>query len=295
MTVDFNIYTENSQIGGITEFSQYETVYIVPGIEGRLVDTQYNIIYSVEDPEGVVLPSATYGFTYATDVDNIKYIIELDKLGDYTCNITINDITNGLTSTYTRIISTSEFITFQYTQCDSFTMNNNSSSKNITYVITDLEDNEVIPENILLAGTSDLITFESAGLYLVKVTYEDLTSYTYVLNTFCMLDDCLSKFILDLLCEDTRDCTCEFEPSSMIRIIRMFSLKETYFMKLQAEYGFNNKYSALTDSKLNELTTINQVLSKLAMMCDRTYCLEGGCAGVVKNIGTNINTGCGCS
>ena len=295
MTVDFNIYTENSQIGGITEFSQYETVYIVPGIEGRLVDTQYNIIYSVEDPEGVVLPSATYGFTSATDVDNIKYIIELDKLGDYTCNITINDITNGLTSTYTRIISTSEFITFQYTQCDSFTMNNNSSSKNITYVITDLEDNEVIPENILLAGTSDLITFESAGLYLVKVTYEDLTSYTYVLNTFCMLDDCLSKFILDLLCEDTRDCTCEFEPSSMIRIIRMFSLKETYFMKLQAEYGFNNKYSALTDSKLNELTTINQVLSKLAMMCDRTYCLEGDCAGVVKNIGTNINTGCGCS
>jgi len=66
-------------------------------------------------------------------------------------------------------------------------------------------------------------------------------------------------------------------------------------MKLQAEYGFNNKYSALTDSKLNELTTINQVLSKLAMMCDRTYCLEGDCAGVVKNIGTNINTGCGCS
>lgn len=299
MIAEFLIYSTQNQIGGVTEYSLYETVQVVPSITDLTEGVQYTIAFNHEDPDGILSSTVTSGFTTATDQDNLAYPVLLNKLGRYTVNIVITDLNSGLTATYTEYISTSEFITFEYNQCDSFTINNNSTTKNATFYVTTLDNTSVIDTTSLEASTSSTITFTSMGLYLVKVDYTDendeVVHYEYVLNTFCMIDDCLSKFILDLLCEDSRDCTCEYEPSHQIRIIRMFALKETYFMKLQSEYGFNNKYSALTDSKLNELTTISQVLEKLSMMCDRTYCLEGDCAGVTSVTGVNINTGCGCS
>lgn len=299
MIADFLIYSAQNQLGGVTEYSLYETVQVVPNITELEEGIQYTIAYYNTDPERINSNTTTYGFTDSTDQDNLAYSILLNKLGVYTITIVITNLSNGLSNTYTETISTSEFITFEYNQCDSFIINNTSTTKDATFYVTTIDNTSVIESTSLEASTSTTVTFDSMGLYIINVDYTDsndeIIHYEYVLNTFCMIDDCLSKFILDLLCEDTRDCTCEFEPSHQIRIIRMFALKETYFMKLQSEYGFNNKYSALTDSKLNELTTISQVLEKLSMMCDRTYCLEGDCAGIASVTGYNVNTGCGCS
>lgn len=298
MNVDFLIYSDQSVIGGVTEYSQYETVTIIPQITGLEVGVQYTIQYTITDPDSIEYETVTYGFTSVTDLENVGHDVYLTKLGDWISNIIITRLDTGDYSTFEVVIPTSEFIIFEYNQCDSFIISNKSTTKDATMEITTLSGTSVLEPTAIVAGTSSTITLSAMGLYIVIINYtengEDI-QYKYILNTFCLIDDCLSKFIKDLLCDDTRDCTCEYDSSAEIKLIRMFALKETYFMKLQSEYGFNNKYSALTDSKLNELTTIDQILTKLASMCNRTYCLEGDCAGVASVTGVNVNTGCGCS
>jgi len=287
----FSIYSSQDQLGGVDEFALYSDVQVMPTITGLNPLYSYTIEYSGSDPDNIELTPYSRGFTSTTDQDNLGYTVTLSKQGDYTVDVVITEVETGLTSTYEVIIPASEFITFDYIACDTFSMSNKSTTIDATYGIKNVQGDTIVESTALAANTSATITFEEIGLFIVSVDYNE-THTEYVLNTFCKLDACFTAFIEDLLCQDTRDCTCEYDSSAEVKVIRMFALKETYFMKLQSEYGFNNKYSALTDTKLDELATIDQVLAKIAKMCDRTYCLDGGCGDTSK---LTVNSDCGCS
>lgn len=295
MNVSFLIYKSQDVLGDNTTFSQSDTIQVVPQIENLVAGVQYTITYTLEDPNGDVLPDVTFGFTSTSNLEVLAHVITLNQIGDYIDTITITRLDTGESSTFTEVISTSDFIEFSYNQCDTFVVMNKSTTKSASIEVTSLSGDSVLEPLVLAPGDSNSITFSAIGIYIVSVV-SDSETFKYILNTFCLLDDCMSAFTLDLLCSDTRDCTCEYDSSAEIKLIRLFALKETYFMKLQKEFGFNNRYSGLSDSKLNELTTIDQVASKLALLCNRTYCLEGNCKGTATvNNSTNSLTGCGCS
>ena len=294
ITTTFNIYSNQDQLGGVTEYPQGDTVTLVPEITGLTPGLDYSLAYSGVSPNGIDLPTYSPVFDSNVDFDTIGYSVTLSEVGDYVITIILTEIQTGITSTYEEVISGSDFITFDYIACDTFAINNKSAEESVTYSVTNVQGDSVIEAQTLAPGVTGTISFTAIGLYIVSVDTDE-EHYEYVLNTFCMLDDCMTAFIEDLLCKDTRDCTCEYDSSAEIKVIRMFALRETYFMKLQSEYGFNNRYSALTDTKLAELVTIDKVLEKLTKMCNRTYCLEGNCGGT-STMSTNItNNDCGCS
>lgn len=228
------------------------------------LSSDYSFAWTVVDPEGSTMIDTT-----STIIDN-TLSFNLDMLGVYTTTVVMTD--NVCNTTYTQSIEaeTCNFITFDYIDCNTYTMYNRSSSVDFSYVIESLTE-EVSSGTLVAQGTSNIV-FGTPSLYLVKVTYnrggEDILE-TYVLNNYCVIEECLSSYILDILCEDTRTCaTC---PDS-IELNQFLMLYYTYFMELNKEYGLNNFYSGLDDSHLEALNDIDTVMSKIVEFCSRRGC-----------------------
>ena len=54
----------------------------------------------------------------------------------------------------------------------------------------------------------------------------------------------------------------------------MLLINYSYFMKLNKEYSFNNFYNGLSQSKLDELTSMKQLMDKLVLFCERRGCIN---------------------
>ena len=111
-------------------------------------------------------------------------------------------------------------------------------------------------------------------MYFIEISYnngasEDIKE-SYVINNYCLLEECLAQYILDILCKDERRCNpCPDE----VELNQMLLLSNTYFMKLHSEYAWNNYYTFFTETKLDSFTTLQQVMNKLKEFCSRRACL----------------------
>ena len=266
-------------------YAKGETVTITPFIE-ITNDSTYTLKYTITDPDGIVIVNTTISYV---DIPSVTINFNLDKLGTYTIVGILKDVEGNKTYSSTVFVNTINFINISYIDCNTFRFENRSTTIPITYSISNLTDIVIASANLQYESSTDIV-LPGTNLYTVTVTYGDTTEY-YILNNYCDLEDCLTKATLDLLCDPSCD-PCD-KSENELNLIRLYSLSNTYFMKLHKEYYINNIYTALTQTKLDELTDIKQTLDKLSEYCKRIGCLDKsrdcGCNKTTTNKG-----GCQC-
>lgn len=266
-------------------YAKGEVVTITPFIT-ITNDSTYTLKYTITDPDGIVIVNTTISYI---DIPSVTIDFTLDKLGTYTVVGVLKDVEGNKTYTSTIFVNTINFIDISYIACNTFRFENRSTTIPINYTISSLTNSLVQQGSLQYESSTDIVLPET-NLYTVTVTYNDITEY-YIINNYCDLEDCLTKSTLDLLCDPSCD-PCD-KSENELNLIRLYSLSNTYFMKLHKEYYINNVYTALTQTKLDELTDIKQTLDKLSEYCKRIGCLDKskdcGCNKTVSQKG-----GCGC-
>lgn len=239
--------------------------------------SDYVLSYTVTDPNGttVILEEDTFNLSDS----NTDISFTVTELGTYTVEVTLTDTVCNLEYTRTLEFDTCNFITISSVSCNTFRLDNKSSSIDVEFYIDNINGTQEVGTTTLEAGSSYLINLNSTSLFTINTTYtleEEEVTEIFVINNFCNIEDCLSGFILDIICEEDERCS---ECPDDIELNRFLLLYNTYFMKLNIEYGWNNFYSVLTDAKLAELTSIQQVMDKLIAYCERRGCLLQGFEG----------------
>jgi hypothetical protein len=248
-------------------YSKNEIVTITPLITiTRGVESDYTIRTTVVDPLGIVVLDSTQ--VLILPLAPIQ--LTTTELGNYTVTMTLADTFCEIDYVSEKIINTCSFLVPSYIDCNSYSIENRSSGTEVALIITDLLNQTLAADN-LSAGDVFTITFGSIGLFLMTASYTKpgdtvQTVETYVLNNYCALEDCISDYILNLLCNDPSNCTPCPETTEINRIIL---LSNTFFMKLEKEFGFNNFYTALDQSKLDQFMSIEKVMNKLNVYCSR--------------------------
>lgn len=276
-------------------YTKDEEVTITPTIVlNGLVDNvdNWTITYVVTNPDGTDLPLSQSVFPL--NITSQDIVFTLAQLGVYTVFMTLDDTYSGNTYTKSISVNTCNFVVFDYVDCNTFTISNKSSDTSITYQGFGIDGNVLGDAYVLAAGHTSTIVMTSISIFTINVTY-DSTTEIYILNNYCAIEDCISTFILDILCHDTRP--CEGCPDS-VELNQMLLLSQSYFMKVNSEYGINNFYSGLDDSKLAELTDIQQTMDKLIAFCSRRGCISNSFASATHDttfIVHDTSCGCGCS
>jgi len=266
-------------------YARGETVTVTPVITLNNTST-YTVKYIITDPNGIVVVNTTISYI---DIPSVTINFNLDKLGNYTVEGILTDVEGNKKYYSTLNINTINFIDISYIDCNTFTFENRSTTIPITYTINSLTG-IVLLQGSLQKESNTQFVLPGTNLYTVTVTYNDITEY-YVINNYCDLEDCLTKATLDIFCDPSCDPCDKLE--NELNLIRLFALSNTYFIKLHSEYYINNIYTALTQTKLDELTNIKQTLDQLTEFCKRTGCLDKssdcGC-----NKTTSQKGDCGC-
>jgi len=266
-------------------YARDEVVTITPFIELTNTST-YTVKYEVTNPYGIVFINTTISYI---DIPSVTINFPLSILGNYTVKATLTDVEGNQKYYSTINVNTINFIDITYQSCNVFKLENRSTTIPITYEISSLTE-VVIPQTGLQYNSSVNLTLPGTNLYTIKVTYNDIVEY-YIINNYCDLEDCMTTYILDIFCDPTCDPCNTLDKE--LDLIRLFALSNTYFMKLHKEYYINNYYTALEQTKLDELTNIKQTLDKLTEYCKRKGCLDKsedcGC-----NKTTSQKGGCGC-
>ena len=229
----------------------------------------YNYEWSVIDPDGLEVYEDT------TPITQEQIAFRLDKLGVYTVNVNLVDMHCNIVYPNSFIVETCNFIVFDYVDCNTYTISNKSSATDVTYSVTSIEGISNTDVKQLGHGESETINFTTPSLYFVTVTRtvnNESVDEIYVLNNYCVIEECFAEYILDILCEDTR--RCEACPDA-VELNQFSLLFYTYFMELNKEYGINNFYSGLEDSQLERLGNIAQVMERILEFCSRRNCSHG--------------------
>ena len=259
-----------SSVEGISYFFRTYGVEITPTYTLPIGATpsQWTLQYIVTDPNNNVntYPEIT------CDLSSQTIQFTLSTLGIYSINCVITNTNTG--DTYTEIlqIGCQNFLTAIVSECGTFVITNNSTV-DIVITIDDIEDAEILQDTTIDVGNSYTFTTTDPLLYFLTATYTPPggieTEEVYVLNNYCHVNDCLSSYILDVVCEDTRlckDCPSETDLNQLLLLIY------TYTMKLNKEYGISNFYTNLTQAQLDEFTTIQTVMDRLVKFCARREC-----------------------
>ena len=274
---DFSIAlnTITNQLESKNCYTRGEEITIVPTVsinkENDLPEN-YLIEYEVIGPIGIPIPLSVDNVT--VDENDLQTSFEINELGTYQLSATITDTVCGNSYKRELEINTCNFVDIDYVDCNNYLINNRSSDKELLVNVYSIEDEVIVEDQTIEVGESLEINFANISLYKVEITYTDAggtKTEIYVLNNYCVLDDCVSKYILDILCNDADRC----EPcADDVELNQMLLLSNTYFMKLHKEYGWNNFYTGLSDTKLEELTSIKQTMDKLKEFCERRGCLR---------------------
>lgn len=269
----FSVSSPSDQVEDYCCYTRDEYVTIESSVTSNragstLVD--YLLSYEVIAPNGLTVLSETMSAFVADS--NVEF--QLKELGEYEIIVTLTDVFCGLTYIKSKKIETCNFITLDTDECGKFKIENHSTSLTANIVIEDLEGNIVESENNLppLSGLTQEFSYPS--MYIYTVTYEkngEQYIEKYPVNNYCIIKDCLSKYILDILCGDVDRCKPCPEP---IEVNRFLLLYNTYSMKLHKLYGENNFYSLLTKSDLEEMTEINQIMDKILQFCEQNNCVK---------------------
>lgn len=232
--------------------------------------------------------------------------IEVDKTG---YNTYINTLTVGLVDITLNIILNQtvvvDFINI-INACHNYTINNNGldSTKNVTFTITDLNNNVItnylnVPLNF---STSNLFSTTSDGVYIVIVKDNTQTIIrNYIILDYCDILNCISNRILDILCtcNSTAPSSCDDYCKKNFELERISLLFNDLMNRVNKEYSLNQFYTTLDSIKVNDLTSTQTVINSLI-----SYCSQCGCTSptdvvdysTILSINNNTtNSNCGCS
>lgn len=234
----------------------------------------HNIIYTVVAPDGsavTVDPQDT--FPLNIPFANAAITFTLEQLGTYKIEAKIVDLDSGEEYPVTGCIETCNFIHLSYKSCNTFFLENRSSVSPFEYSISQHGIVGVLTDGDLDPGESVDLTFTNPGLFIMTVNYlDDLGNpieEQYIISNHCEIENCITGYITDLLCGGGDACA-PCPPDNELNQVLLFSY--TYFMKLNKQYSLNNFYNGLSQGQLDDLTSIDQVLNKLALFCSRRGC-----------------------
>jgi hypothetical protein len=254
-------YTKDEELTIIADITLNRT--------GALPD-DHTVTFTVTSPNGLPVELQQDTFTLLENPISISF--PLNELGQYTITGVLDDLYCGSSYTVTKIADTCNFFDINYTDCSTYEFVNKSTDKNVSMEIVNIEGTESYASE-LTPGTAETIVFNEISIYFVTITYLKDTVETqevYVLNNYCILEDCIAKYISDLLCVDERRCNpCPDD----VELNMMLLLSYSYFNKLHSEYAWNNFYSGISDSKLNEFNTLKQNMDRLKEFCSRRGCI----------------------
>tara|TARA_R110000822_G_scaffold2004_14_gene9627 strand:- start:6309 stop:7931 length:1623 start_codon:yes stop_codon:yes gene_type:complete len=237
------------------------------------VAADHNIIYTVTDPSGNVVTLAQDTFPLNVAPSFAAIVFTLEEVGTYKVDAKIVDLDCGTEFPIQSCIETCNFVHIEYTACDNYTVENRSSVTPFDYSISQFGIVGVLTDGTLLPAESIDIAFANPGLFIMTVNYFDAlgapVEEQYIISNHCEIEKCISGYITDLLC-GTGDSCAPCPPDNELNQVLLMTY--TYFMKLNREYSLNNFYTGLSQGKLDELTSIDQVLNKLALFCSRRGC-----------------------
>lgn len=184
----------------------------------------------------------------------------MSQVGDYGFSITL---TNEISEESYRVegtISSSDTIRFKYESCGVFSVENlgqESQTVSLTSINSESEESFILV-------TEDKKTFNpSIGVTEVKVT-DNGGERTFLVNNSCEVEECLARFIEDLLCGD--DKACEMCPDET-EVAQMMFFYNTYFMKVHELFYQNSFFEALDQSVLDKISSINFMIDKIREFC----------------------------
>lgn len=254
--IELDISSPVDQVESSCCYTKDETVTITPTLNittGVLED--YVVTWSLEDPEGLLTSYTTPDLTF-----------DLTKLGTYSAEITVTHTACGSVFTKTTDVNTCNFITFEYEDCNEYVMYNKSFDTQVDYTIRSIDDTFSLT-GTLNGGLSQPLVFTTPSIYIITISQANELDQEYVIHNYCEIENCLGDYILGLICGTScGDCPSDVE------LNRFILLYHTYFLELNREYGTNNFYNGLSESKLAKLTDMKTVLDKILEFCSLRNC-----------------------
>lgn len=241
--------------------------------------------YIIIDPNGNRVTPSVQAVNLSIPMPDTTTTFKVEKRGDYTVQAIITDVCGS--SVTEKILPVYNFVQFLPKSENNYDVYNASNSIPISFNVQYLTSNgfEFVQTDTTLPIKErfDLL-LSKQGVYLITVTYTDLdeverTEYTILYN-YAGLRACFTDMIMTIFCNKQEGCGCgSGKVNTENQLDEMLALGQTYFMHLQAEYGFNNIYTALDNSKLVQITTIDTLLQKLSRYCKVVTCTGShGCA-----------------
>lgn len=229
------------------------------------------VTFDVLDPDG----NNVYSFS-ETNVFNTTFAPT--SIGTYTVQFTINSISYPDTN-----FDVIDFLKIEEKGCNVFTISNLSTTLTVSESYEAVSGgispdtvHPIQPQTIVAISlpTADLDGNAFVGLFKIITTYTFNTaiiSETRFVNTFCIIEDCIAAYILDILCKDVDRCNpC---PDSL-ELNSMLLLSYTYFMGMNNLISHNNFYNGLSQTQLNNSLNLDGVLKKLLLYCNRKTCIQ---------------------
>jgi hypothetical protein len=285
VTSELDVIVENS----INYYLRNETITVTPSytLPSGDVASDYVLKYIVRSPAGVEVVNIETLLTAPLEFD-------INLLGTYQVYAMALQNTTGVVSTFEIDINCINFLTISYTECNTFEISNKgvtTSTITINEVANTATLGDALVDSVaILPGEGYTFTALNAGVFTVLVEYTPLggspAEEVYVINNLCSLNDCVSAYILDILCEDTRDCK---ECPSETELNQLLLLYYTLNMELNQEYGFTNFYTNLEQTDLDNFASIVTLIERITKFCNRRNCnsIEGS-----PSLYTWNNSGC---
>lgn len=293
--------------GDVCCYSRGEALTVTPTVALNRAAANpdfHTLEFKVIDPEGFTIEDPSWAFPMTLYPD-ISIQFEMSKIGVYTIVATLEDLDCDNTFVQEMQVETCNFVYIQYTDCGIYNIQNRSSATEFSYTVTNVTDSEDAISGELLATEAVDINLSNQSLYLLEVVYTksgetEPTTETYVLNNYCSIEQCFTKYIEEILCSPSDRCS-PCPPESDLN--QMFFFYNTYFMKIHKMFNTNSFYSALDEEGLNEITTISQLMGKIQSYCDRVHCSENGYTNTYisegpydwAGQGSNVNKSCNCN
>lgn len=222
---------------------------------------------------------ATTLATYNTPASSFLLL----SVGKYTVITTYNDPINNITLTETYTFDVCDFINLVEVSCSMYTYTNLSTTATVQVHLEDTSDaipaSTPVPVSPMGSYTIELPITKPSGeryvsMFKVITTYtlsDTVVTETKLVSNFCIIEDCISTYILDIICNDIDRCNpCPDE----VELDRMLLLSYSYFMMLNKEFSLNVFYTVLSNTKLAQIQNLNGIMSKLLKFCERKTCLS---------------------
>lgn len=153
--------------------------------------------------------------------------------------------------------------------CNSYTIKN-CSSNDLTVVLQLLDENKVFQDvstNILEDGEELELTLSTDGVYMLKVSSDDIEGYQYYsLPVYCNLQACILSYLNYVLCNKVTSTNCKEETHYNFNSLLITA--HSYFLLLNQEMNYNFIYTSLPLSKVEELYTIKTFIDRFSEYCD---------------------------